>query len=315
MIELERYDKNPLITPEPKNPWESEATFNPGIIKIKNKIYIVYRAMDKDNTSTFGLAITTDGFSIDERLKAPIYIPRMEFEGVIQTKMNTGCEDPRFTIMGDKIYMCYTAVSVKTIRVGFTSIKISDFVNRKWDKWDEPVLISQPCIFDKNACLLEKTVNGKYVFFHRIFGNILLYYTNTLAPEDFGWIMGREVMKARPDKWDSDKIGIAGPPIYTKEGWVMIYHGRSRFDAHYRLGVALLDREDPAIVLSRLENPIFEPKRNYEKIGNVNNVVFSCGHVILDGKLLVYYGGADKVVGVATCNFDDLLSELVKSKT
>ena len=315
MIKLERYNKNPLITPKKNNPWEAEAVFNPGVIKIKDKIYIIYRAMDKENTSTLGLAITTDGFNIDERLDAPIYIPRREFEGVIQTTMNKGCEDPRLTILGDKIYMCYTAAGVKSIRVGFTSIKVEDFLKGRWEKWDEPILLSPPVPLDKDACLLEKLVNGKYVFFHRISSNITIDFVDNLDFRNFGWIMGKEFMKIRHDKWDSDRIGIAGPPIYTKEGWVLIYHGRSKFDNYYRLGAALLDKEDPAIVLSRLDYPILEPEENYEKIGRTNNVVFSCGQVILDGKLLVYYGGADMVTCVATCNFDDLLSELVKLKT
>lgn len=315
MIKLERYKKNPLISPKPENVWESDSTFNPGAVMLRNKVYVIYRAMDKDNNSTLGLAITSDGFNVEERFNSPIYIPRKEFEGTLKTKVNTGCEDPRLTVIGDKIFMLYTAVSVKSIRVAFTSIKVRDFLNQRWDKWSEPVLLSPPGTDDKDACLLGEKINGKYVFFHRICNNITLDFTDTLDIKDFGWIMGKEFMRTRPDKWDSDRIGIAGPPIFTNEGFVLIYHGRSRVDSHYRLGAALLDKDDPGIVLSRLDYPILEPEENYEKVGRANNVVFSCGQAILDGKLFVYYGGADRVVGVATCNFDDLLSELVKLKT
>ena len=115
-----------------------------------------------------------------------------------------------------------------------------------------------------------------------------------------------EVMGSRKGSWDSSKVGIAGPPIKTRQGWLLIYHGVSK-NATYRLGAVLLDKKNPTIVRSRTAGPIFEPIEPYEKEGQVPNVVFSCGAVRRGDKLMVYYGGADSVIGVATLSLKEMV--------
>ncbi len=86
----------------------------------------------------------------------------------------------------------------------------------------------------------------------------------------------------------------------------MIYHavdGRRT----YRLGAALLDGEDPTKVVRRLPEPILEPELEWERQGHVPNVVFSCGQVVKDGFLYVYYGAADQVIGVAGIELDEIV--------
>ena len=112
--------------------------------------------------------------------------------------------------------------------------------------------------------------------------------------------------------WDGLKVGIAAPPIKTKYGWLLIYHGVSKSHGTYRVGAVLLDKKDPAIVLSRTTDPIFEPEEQYEKSGIVNNVVFPCGAVEKDGLLYIYYGGGDKVTGVATIKLKLLVDVLLR---
>jgi len=126
--------------------------------------------------------------------------------------------------------------------------------------------------------------------------------------------------------WDSSKVGITAPPIRTKHGWLLIYHGVSKSHNTYRVGAVLLDLNDPTIVISRSTDPIFAPKEDYEKIGVVNNVVFPCGMVVLPtrnikhtvvGKeqyLYIYYGGADKVVGVAKMKLSIIIEALLHGK-
>jgi predicted GH43/DUF377 family glycosyl hydrolase len=111
-------------------------------------------------------------------------------------------------------------------------------------------------------------------------------------------------------KWEAEKIGSGPPPIKTREGWLLIYHGVDK-NLVYRAGVALLDLKDPSIVKSRSAQPILEPETKYEKIGDVPNVVFPEGAVVIDGELFVYYGGADKVCCVATVPLDELLDYLL----
>src|SRR5262245_36177803 len=113
-------------------------------------------------------------------------------------------------------------------------------------------------------------------------------------------------MTPRPSNWDELKISACGPPLTTDRGWLVIYHGVSR-DRVYRLGVALLDREDPAKVINRPADYVLQPEEPWELEGDIPNVVFTCGTAELDDRYFVYYGGADKVIAVATARRDELI--------
>jgi len=111
----------------------------------------------------------------------------------------------------------------------------------------------------------------------------------------------------RPDNnWDNLKVGANGPPIYTEQGWLMLYHGVDE-EKVYRLGVCLLDLENPSRVINRPTEPIFWPEELWELRGDVPNVVFSCANPVVEGTVYVYYGGGDHVIGLATCRLDELL--------
>ena len=111
--------------------------------------------------------------------------------------------------------------------------------------------------------------------------------------------------------WDGLKVGISVPPIKTKEGWILIYHGVSA-RSRYRVGAVLLDLDDPTTVLARTTDAIFEPREAYELEGQVNYVVFPCGAVVKDDIIYMYYGGGDSVVDVASISIKDLLDSLIK---
>ena len=312
MIKLERFEGNPIIEPISENPWEAKAVFNAGAVYEDGKFHILYRAMGNDDTSVFGYASSKDGLHIDERLAEPIYVPREEFEKKANPG-NSGCEDPRITKIGDRFYVLYTAFDAKTpTRVAMTSIKVDDFLNKEWN-WEKPALISPPGIDDKNACILPEKINGKYAIFHRIHPCIWIDFVDSLVFRGDRWIKGSTWFKIRTDLWDSRKIGIAGPPIKSKDGWVLIYHGLSEHDLKYRLGAMLLKLDDPTKAISRLDYPIIEPEEWYENEGLRAGTVFSCGAAVVKGKLFVYYGAADKHICVATTDFDALVEEL-KSK-
>ena len=108
--------------------------------------------------------------------------------------------------------------------------------------------------------------------------------------------------------WDATKVGVAGPPHRVPEGWLFIYHAVGA-DGVYRLGAALLS-PDASSLLARTNAPILEPVMDWEKMGVVNNVVFSCGSVIRDDTLYVYYGGADTSLGLATISLTTLMDRL-----
>jgi predicted GH43/DUF377 family glycosyl hydrolase len=111
--------------------------------------------------------------------------------------------------------------------------------------------------------------------------------------------------------WEEEKVGAGPTPIETPEGWLLIYHGVDN-EHRYRVGLALLDLDNPKRVIARTSEPVMEPETEYELYGDVNNVVFAEGAVVIDGVLYLYYGGADKVVGLATAPMSDVL-EAVRS--
>ncbi len=313
-VKFERFKKNPTILPNPEHAWESRAVFNPAAIYLENKVHIIYRAMSQDNTSVFGYATSKNGLSIDYKDTKPIYVPRESFEQKLVPNGNSGCEDPRITQVDDKIYMLYTAYDGKNLpRVALTWIGIQDFINQKWN-WSKPVLISPPDIDDKDACIFPEKVKDRYLIIHRNGNDIDYSLNSTLNFDNQTWLEETRWISPRAGMWDSRKIGIAAPPIKTSAGWVMFYHGVSDEDGFYRVGAILLDLENPTQVIARTNEPIFEPEAPYELEGQIPNVVFPCGAVLLKNKFYIYYGGGDSVVGVATIKKDALLKNLAANK-
>jgi predicted GH43/DUF377 family glycosyl hydrolase len=310
IVKLKRFDDNPILLPNPKNAWESQATFNPGAIYEAGKVHLVYRAMSQDNTSVFGYASSENGTTITERLPEPIYLPREDFEMKHVPGGNSGCEDPRLSRIEDEIYMCYTAFNGKDPpRVALTSIKLTDFLNKCWE-WAKPVLISPPGTADKDAAIFPEKVNGKYVILHRLGESIWIDFADDLNFDGSKWIYGDVLLSPAQMQGESKKIGIAGPPIKTPHGWLLLYHGITVKESYYDIYAALLRLTDPLHVIGRTHIPILEPEMNYEKEGVVSNAVFSCGAVVIENKLFFYYGAADKVIAVATVRLSDLLEKL-----
>ena len=309
---FKRSSQNPIIIPNKKHPWEAKATFNPAAIRLGNMTHILYRTLSDDNTSHIGYAGSKDGINIDIRLEEPIYSPREDFEIKKIAGGNSGCEDPRLTKIGKNIYMCYTAFDgIGPPRVAVTSITEKNFLQKSW-KWEKPILITPPSFDDKDTCIFPEKTQGQYFILHRIGNEICGDYFKSL---DFKTQIVKKCIRIigpRINTWDSAKVGITAPPIKTKNGWLLLYHGISKSHSTYRIGAVLLDLKDPAIVLARTADPIFEPEESYEKIGIMNNVIFPCGMVEKDGLLYIYYGGADTVVGVATIELDILLQALTR---
>jgi predicted GH43/DUF377 family glycosyl hydrolase len=303
---------NPIIEPIETNDWESKATFNPAAIYLNKKIHILYRTLSSDNTSFIGYASSSDGLTIDKRLPEPVYFPREDFERKKVPNGNSGCEDPRLTQIGKNIYICYTAYdSIGPPRVAVSSITEKDFLAHNWS-WTKPILITPPGFDDKDTCIFPEKFKDGYLIIHRVGNEICGDYLSSLDFEKNIVKRCIRIIGPRMNAWDSLKVGIASPPVKTKYGWVLLYHGVSKSHSTYRVGVVLLDLKDPTIVLARSSDAIFEPEEDYEKFGIVNNVVFPCGVILKNDLLYIYYGGADKVTGVATMKLSVLISSLYR---
>jgi len=303
---VKRSQKNPILTPRAGVPWESRGTLNPAAIDLDGAVHILYRAVDANNVSTIGYAKSKNGITIDEQSDKPIYVPRADFE-------RRGCEDPRLSKIGSKIFMVYTGYDGSHPRVAITSIQEEDFLSKNWN-WSVPSVLSPDFIDDKDACILpekfdrEDMPHGKeYLIIHRVSDNICGDYVPTLDFEKQKIDKCIDILSPRRGMWDSWKVGISAPPIKTKEGWLLLYHGVSSTPT-YRIGAALLDLKDPTVVIARAALPILEPIMPYEREGGpVHNVVFPCGMVLRKDTLYIYYGGADFCTGVATAKLKDVL--------
>ena len=295
-----RAKENPIVSPRGTG-FESRATFNAAAFELDGAVHLLYRAMDNANTSSFGLAVSKNGITIDERPDTPVYVPRADFEQKRGGATgNSGCEDPRATIVGDRLYITYVAYDgVAPPRGALSSIALADYRARRWSAWSAPVLITPDNVDDKDVAIVATEKSGEFHLHHRVDNRICIDIVSDLA---FTNRVTRciDIMGPRRGMWDSAKVGIAGPPLKVPEGWLLIYHGVSRH-ATYRLGAALIDPTGFEI-LARTADPIFEPMEKYETEGIVGNVVFSCGAVARGDTVYLYYGGADKVLGVATAS-------------
>ena len=114
--------------------------------------------------------------------------------------------------------------------------------------------------------------------------------------------------------WDANRIGLSPPLIETERGWLMIYHGvrATAGGKVYRVGLALLDLLQPEKCLMRSDRWLFAPETDYERDGDVENVVFPTGCTVGDDgdTLMIYYGAADTCVAVATASIQGLLAWL-----
>jgi predicted GH43/DUF377 family glycosyl hydrolase len=305
-----RAKENPILKPVESHAWEKKAVFNAAAIDLNDTVHILYRAMGDDNTSVMGYAASKNGVKISERDAEPAYKPREDFE-MKKREGNSGCEDPRITKIGSTIYMTYTAYDGEhPTRVALTSISQKDFLAKRWDKWAKPQLTTPDKVNDKDTALFPEKIKGQYMLLHRIDPQLCADFLDTLDFSQSKLTRCIEIMGPRLGMWDSVKIGIAGPPIKTDKGWLLIYHGVSKTGT-YRLGAVLLDLKNPSLLISRTVDTIFEPIEEYEKKGVVPNAVFSCGAVLRGDTLYIYYGGADTVLAVAKCSLKKLLKILL----
>lgn len=304
-FQLKRYSKNPILKPILQNPWEAIIVFNTGAILLNDKVHLLYRARGcRGGISRIGYASTTNGYDIDERLDKPIFgvSPDSDVDCL-------GVEDPRIVQIDDRLYMTYSAYGYvpgmyrqqNWVQLAISSISVDDFINKRWN-WSERIY-PFPNTDNKDAALFPEKIKGKYCLMHRIPQHIWIGYSDDLKK----WRDNTIVMYPQGYSWEYFKIGGGGTPIKTEKGWLIIYHAVDN-KMVYRLGLAVLDLEDPTKVVYRHPEPILSPEEDFEKTGDVSNVTFTCGTVVKDDQLFVYYGAADTVICVATASMKEVLS-------
>ncbi len=295
MMKLQRCFEKPILSPRKENQWEAAAVFNCAAIYDNGLVHMIYRATDITSNgsqgkyiNSLGYAVSSDGVNFN-RLEKPILTNDVPQEA-------RGPEDPRVVKIDGTFYMMYTGYGGRFDG----DYRICLATSKNLIEWERHgVMLDES---NKDASLFPEKINGKYVMFHRRPPDIWLAYSDDLNT----WHDHQVMMKALPESsWENLKVGIAGPPIKTPAGWFLIYHGVGN-GPRYSLGAALLDLENPAKVIARQSEPILEPELDWEINGFVPNVVFSCGQVILEDSIYVYYGGADTAIGVAVMLMNEI---------
>jgi predicted GH43/DUF377 family glycosyl hydrolase len=325
--------------------FENEGVLNPAAIREGNHVHLYYRAVQKGNHSSIGYCKLEGPLTIVERWNKPIMVPEFDYE-------SQGVEDPRIVKIDDLYFMSYTAydglnalgalatskdlIHFEKQGIIVPSISYAEFVRlvNKNIKIKEGYysdhqfykLQSDPekyLLWDKNVVFFPRRINGKLMFLHRIRPGIQIVSVNNLEEltyEFWGKYFTNlhdhivlEPMYAHESRY----AGAGCPPIETKHGWLLIYHGAEETDkgiVYSACAAALMDINNPTKVIARLPYPLFSPEYNWELIGEVDNVVFPTGTALFGDTLYIYYGAADKRIACASISLSALLSELLTYK-
>ncbi|MFH1719328.1 MAG: glycoside hydrolase family 130 protein [Planctomycetota bacterium] len=295
---IHRCRNNPLITIEDM-PFAISDIWNAGAIRFQDEYLLLLTVETLEGLGAVYLARGTDGYRFSVE---PEPFMTASKDGPSARYETFGIRDPRITQIGDTFYITYIADSEAGQRIGLARTKDFQSVERM-------PLISEPdtkgsCLFPKKFeppstayAMLERPSSG---------GSIWLSYSDDLTH----WGSSTILLTPRGGYWDSNRIGPAGPPIEFEEGWLLIYYGEKDTSAGplLRLGAAILSKNDPSRVLARSNIPILAPRDKYERIGDVGNVVFSCGALLENGsEVKVYYGASDSCICLGIGTLDDII--------
>jgi predicted GH43/DUF377 family glycosyl hydrolase len=300
-----RASNEPILSPQGTT-WESAGTFNPAVtfapfterfgaaaLFPSIKFVMLYRAQDACGTSRLGYAESRDAIHFTRRPE-PVLSPETDYE------KDGGVEDPRLQKFGDTYYLTYTGYNKKDAQLCLAT-------SRDLLHWERRGVIlpaykgNWNVGWTKSGAIVSEKVDGKY----------WMYWLGTAADKTdqmglsysddlIHWTEATQtpVLPRRPGMFDSRVVEPGPPPILTPKGIVLIYNGADD-NLVYRTAVAVFDRNDPRKLLSRSDAPIFAPEKEWEKVGQVPNVVFVEGFFQHRNRFFFYYGAADKHIGVA----------------
>ncbi len=337
---FKKYEGNPILKPNKENEWENRCVLNPSVIydEEMKKFVMIYRAGGNDirHQIVFGLATSDDGFHFKRELDYPVFAPeRSEADG--------GCvEDPRIVKIGDLYYMTYVGrayapgrywlepwvegVSKPPMYLDNLDIRgeimpelIKDntsatylAVTKDFIHYKKFGRITEANVDNRDVYLFPELIDNKFVVISRPkFKDKGLKMPSIFISKTEDPLVYNEpkLLMTGETNWEVQRIGGGTPPIKTEKGWLMFYHGVDK-NGTYRVGIVLLDLNNPEIILKRTKDYIMEPDQDYEKSGIYDGCVFPTAAVLKDGVIYMYYGCADEYVSVATCKLKDVLDYL-----
>lgn len=322
--------------------FENEGVLNPAVISDGKTIHIFYRAVSKGNYSSIGYCSLTSPLVVEKRNEVPLIFPQFDYE-------THGVEDPRIVKIDDLYYLTYTAydgvnalgaLAVSKDLVNFEkkgiivpTITYDEFrrlaeskgvINEKYLRYNEHEQVIEKqgkkiFVWDKNVIFFPRRINGKLHFLHRVRPDIQIVAVNELADltsefwQNYFLHLDECIVLTPKYKHEVSYIGGGCPPIETESGWLLIYHGvQDTVDGYvYSACAALLDLQNPQKEIARLPYALFKPLHEWELKGEVNNVCFPTGSVLLDDTLYIYYGAADEQIACASVSITQLIKELL----
>jgi predicted GH43/DUF377 family glycosyl hydrolase len=298
-----RHPGNPLLSPE-RWPYSINAVMNAGATLVGDETLLLCRVEDRRGFSHLTCARSRDGASnwvVDDR-------PAMEYDGT-RDEEEWGVEDPRVTFVPELGRWIITYTAFGRGGPGVSLAQTEDF--KTFERLGIAMVPE-----DKNAVLLPRRVGGDWLLFHRPVSAAGADVWVSRSRDLKHWREPELVLQRREGGWwDSARVGMGPPPLETEHGWLVVYHGVRQTVAGglYRAGLALLDLDQPAVVLRRSEEWVLGPGADYEVSGDVPNVVFPCGltHHPDTDKLFLYYGAADTRIGLATASRAEVLDYLL----
>lgn len=323
--------------------FENEGILNPAILREGDSVHVLYRAVSKGNHSSIGYCRLDGPLTAAERHCKPLLVPEFDYE-------SQGIEDPRIVRIDDLYYLTYTAYDGTNARGALaTSTDMIHFEKRgiivppftyaefvclmecagrldgKYSHnyrfyYEKPDQEKKMLLWDKNVLFFPRRIDGKLAFLHRIRPGIQIVLIDSLEnlTRQYweGYVIDLQSHILMDPRYPHEAAYIGGgcPPIETKEGWLLIYHGVKKTEQGfiYSACAALLDLNDPAKEIARLPYALFSPEREWERNGEVANVVFPTGTAIFGTTLFIYYGAADSRIGCASVSLPALIFELLQ---
>lgn len=291
---VQRHRGNPVIGLD-SMPFRCSDIWNAGAIDQGDSVLLLLTVETLEGRHQIYRAVSSDGvnFTIDSE---PFMTPIVG--GAEAMHETFGIREPRITDIDGVHYLAYVAGGDHGLRLALA--KTPDF--RSVERLG---YISQVDV--KGGALFPRKINGRFAVLKRpdAGASIWVSYSDDL---DF-WGDDDVVITPRGGYWDTSRIGVAGVPVEIDEGWLIVYYGVKATSAGplVRLGAALLDHDDPSRVLGRSNIPILSPRQRYERVGDVPNVVFSCGGFLKEGTLHIYYGASDSCICLGTADLKEIL--------
>jgi predicted GH43/DUF377 family glycosyl hydrolase len=354
MLKITRWKNNPILGPNPNLPWGKDEARNPGVVFDGNKFHMLFTtstAMREGGDMVLGYAQSRDGVNF-EVAPEPFIRPSENFDdfdyGTVEDTRITELDGKFYIAYAGRSQKIKEFAEGKrrlgpdgninpTWTENFRRVGLA--VTEDWRSFDRLGPITNEHISDANVALFPEKINGKYAYLHRptpfipwtlpliynpgamwiAFSDGLGLWSTNRREGAWDMVDGVDIpddhLLIKPEyKWEELKVGASGVPIPTDDGWLVFYHAVDRA-GDYRIGLMLLDRENPCIVIARCDKPVMEPEAGYESKGRYPaGCIFPCANVVIGEDVFMYYGAVDQYICLATLKLRDALDHVLKCR-